>query len=98
MLGQVERRVDNFVRGGVSGPSTVYDPSAMADLKRQVADLTATVKSLEERLRALEGNRGAGAAAGTTPVPAVTPGFGSAPIGPATPGFVPGLAAPGTNP
>jgi len=98
MLGQVERRVDNFVRGGVSGPSTVYDPSAMAELQRQVGELTATVKSLEERLRALEGNRGIGAAAGATPAPAVTPGFGTAPITPATPGFIPGFPQPATNP
>ena len=45
----------------MSGPSTIYDPTVVAGLQAQVAELTATVKSLEERLRALEGNRGTGA-------------------------------------
>ncbi len=99
LLGQAERKVDNFVRGGVSGPSTVYDPSAMAALQAQVSELSATIKSLEERLRALEGNRGGSSIApATTPAPAITPGFGTAPIGPSTPGFVPGLGQPSTNP
>lgn len=98
LIGRVERMVENFGRGGSGGSggalSTVYDPSVVAALQAQVTELTATVKKLEERVRTLEGNRGAG----TSAAPAVTPGFGSAPIGPATPGFVPGLAPPGTNP
>jgi hypothetical protein len=99
LLGQAERRVDNFVRGGVTGASTVYDPSAMAALQAQVSEMAATIKSLEERLRALEGNRGElRVSPSTTPAPVITPGFGTAPLGPATPGFVPGLAPPATNP
>jgi membrane-associated protease RseP (regulator of RpoE activity) len=99
LLGHVERRVDNFVRGGVSGGSTVYNPSAMADLQAEVAKLAATVAKLEERLRALEGNRGGATASPPgRAAPAITPGFESAPIGPATPGFVPGLGQPPPNP
>jgi hypothetical protein len=66
---------------GPTGPSTVYDPLAMAALQQSVAELTASVKSLEERLRALEGRAGGPAGAPASAIPPNT--FGA----PQTPGF-----------
>ena len=99
LIGRVERMVDGFERGSGRNLSTVYDPYVVAKLQEQVADLTASVKSLEERLRALEGSRGT-TTSPTPAAPAVIQGFGTSPSSPAAPapGFVPGLAPPGTNP
>ena len=79
-------RVENAIRGagilpaaGPTGPTTVYDPVAMATLQRQVADLIGAVNSLEERLRALEGKAGVTSPqSGGSPSNAGTP-FGSLP-------------------
>jgi membrane-associated protease RseP (regulator of RpoE activity) len=94
-------RIESAARGagilppaGPTGPTTVYDPLAMAALQRQVVDLINTVNSMEERIRTLEGKAGVPSPAtggapspfGTTPSSSGTPassGFGS----PQTPGF-----------
>ncbi len=87
---------------GPTGPSTVYDPLAMAALQQSVVELTASVKSLEERLRAMEGRMGgAGAPASSLPASTFgspqTPGFGTGQP-PLTPGFGPSPTPGGTTP
>jgi membrane-associated protease RseP (regulator of RpoE activity) len=117
LINRVEQMAENFGRGGGLAPgaplktTTVYDPLAMAALQRTVQDLMATVNSLEERIRALEGKAGiasppAGAAGGSNgqfgaPTTGGSPSFGS----PQTPGFgspspslTPGFGPSGTNP
>jgi hypothetical protein len=89
LLGRVERMVEGFTRPGASspsGPSTVYDPLAMAELQQKVAELTAEVATLKERLKALEERLG-GAAPPATP-----------PAGNALPGAAPGFQPPSTAP
>jgi hypothetical protein len=88
LLGRVERMVEGLTRPGATspaGPSTVYDPLAMAELQQRVAELTAEVASLKERLKALEERLG------SQPPPA-TPPAGSSPAG-AAPGLQPPPAA-----
>lgn len=80
LLGRVERMVEGLTRPGATspaGPSTVYDPLAMAELQQKVAELTAEVASLKERLKALEERLG-GAAQPAAP-PAGSPPLGTAP-------------------
>lgn len=99
LLGRVERMVEGFTRPGAgssSGPSTVYDPLAMAELQQKVAELTAEVATLKERLKALEERLGGSAqsaspAAGNAPSGSA-PGFSSPPAGPP---LAPGFGAPG---
>jgi hypothetical protein len=94
-LGRVERMVEGFTRPGATspaGPSTVYDPLAMAELQQKVAELTAEVASLKERIKALEERLGGSAPPGTPPsgrAPSgAAPGFEGPPASnPRTPGF-----------
>lgn len=108
-------RVENLARGaglvapsGPTGPTTVYDPLAMAALQKSVAELTAAVNTLDARLRALEGGRGGGTEGSAPASPSFgspspsfgspqTPGF-SAPTAPITPGFGAPTTPPGSNP
>lgn len=95
LLGRVERMVEGFTRPGATspaGPSTVYDPLAMAELQQKVAELTAEVASLKERIKALEERLGGSAPPGTPPsgrAPSgAAPGFEGPPASnPRTPGF-----------
>lgn len=80
---RLERMTENLSRPPPI--STVWDPHAMADLQKQVVELTNTVKALEERLRSLESRSGgAGGASSPTPVPAAGPGLSGPSLGPIT--------------
>lgn len=98
LLGRVERMVEGLARpGGISpaGPSTVYDPLAMAELQQKVAELTAEVAALKDRLKALEERLG-GQGGGASPVPGGAP---PAPGGtPTTPSIQPPAALPPRTP
>jgi membrane-associated protease RseP (regulator of RpoE activity) len=73
LLGRVERMMNNLE--STRGASTVYDPSEMAQLKQQVFEMTEQIKSLQERLKAIEDKAGvappapAPGAGGFTPMP-----------------------------
>lgn len=86
---------------GPTGPSTVYDPLAMAALQKSVIELTAAVSSLEERLRAIEGRTGVGGGTSISPPNTFgspqTPGFGTGQPS-LTPGFGPSPTPGGTPP
>jgi len=78
------------VPSGPTGPTTVYDPAAMAALQRSVQELTTAVNALDARLRQLEGRSGGGNDAGSSSPPS-TPGFGSP-----APSVIPGFGTPTT--
>jgi membrane-associated protease RseP (regulator of RpoE activity) len=94
LLSRIEGIADRVSRGNVAAAprgtalSTVYDPYQMAALQRSVEELTGTIRSLEQRLAAIE------ARVGVTPA---ADAAGAAPTGDATSGAAsPGTVTPGS--
>jgi hypothetical protein len=89
LINRVERNPDNFrpptAGNDRFGPSTVYNPQDIAELRKSVAELTAAIGSLEERLKAIESRQG-----GSSSVPASPSGTQP----PTIPGSGPGLGSP----
>ena len=68
--GRLLNRIDQMADNLAPRISTVYNPEAMVELQRSVAQLTAEVKNLSDRLKALEARQG-----GSPPAPG--PGLGN---------------------
>jgi hypothetical protein len=82
LLQRLERMADNLSRPAPI--STVFDPHAMADLQKQVVELTNTIKELEQRLQSIESKVGTSGGAAITPAgtPPTSPGLGGPSLGP----------------
>jgi hypothetical protein len=91
LLSRIDRMADNLARP--QSTMTVWDPLAMASLQARVEELTSSVKTLEERLRAIESKIGAGGANATIPSspPTSTPSFG---VPSSLPSSTPALGSP----
>ena len=78
LLQRIERMADTLTRP--TGTTTVYDPLAMAALQTRVVEMAEQIRTLEDRLKALESKLGIA----TPAAPALTPGLGAAPSGTGT--------------